>query len=63
MPKTAGHTLAWFAEQDRYGLFTQNHQDHLLLQGDDPAWFAWLASHTSFSFQGRHGSLSLQKEV
>ncbi len=63
MPKTARHTLVWFAEQDRYGLFAENYQDPLLLQGDDPVWFAWLASHTSFSFQGKHGSLSLQKEV
>ena len=60
MPKRAMPTLSWSAEQTSYGLFVQN---DALLQAESPAWFAWLATHTSFSFQGQHGSLHLQKET
>src|SRR5215831_17141005 len=60
MPKRATPTLIWSAEQTSYGLFVQK---EALLQAESPAWFAWLATHTSFSFQGQHGSLHLQKET
>lgn len=60
MPKRATPTLIWSAEQTSYGLFVQN---DALLQAESPAWFAWLATHTSFSFQGQQGSLHLQKET
>jgi LuxR family maltose regulon positive regulatory protein len=62
MPKAAMYTLTWSWEQNSYELFAQDHKDHPLLQGDDTAWFEWLASHSSFSFQGKDGLLSLQKE-
>ncbi len=62
MPKAAMHTLIWSSQHNCYELFAQDHKDHPLLQGDDATWFAWLASHSSFSFQGKHGFLSLQKE-
>src|SRR5690242_11661529 len=60
MPKPAMPTLIWSTEQNSYRLFLQN---KALLQGESAAWFAWLATHTSFSFQGQHGSLHLQKEM
>ncbi len=63
MPKPALHTLIWSLEQDTYALYTQGNRDAHRLQGDDTSWFAWLATHTSFSFQGRHGHLSLLKEM
>ena len=60
MPKPATPKLTWSAEQNSYGLFLQH---ETLLQGNSAAWFEWLATHTSFSFQGKHGSLHLQKET
>jgi LuxR family transcriptional regulator, maltose regulon positive regulatory protein len=63
MPKAAMYTLTWSWEQNSYGLFAQDNKDYSLLQGDGEAWFAWLASHSSLSFQGQHGHLNLQKEV
>jgi len=46
-----------------YDLYEQGDRDHPLLQGGDELWFAWLATHTSFSFQGKHGQLNLLKEA
>src|SRR5256885_575854 len=60
MPKLATPTLIWSGGQDSYTLFVRN---EALLQAGSAAWFAWLATHTSFSFQGRYGSLHLQKET
>jgi LuxR family transcriptional regulator, maltose regulon positive regulatory protein len=62
MPKAAMHTLIWSLQHNNYELLSLDHKGQPLLQGDDPAWFVWLASHSSFSFQGKHGLLSLQKE-
>ncbi|GHO88061.1 LuxR C-terminal-related transcriptional regulator [Dictyobacter formicarum] len=63
MSKIASYLLIWSAQQDAYMLYERCNNDHALLQGDEPAWFRWLASHTSFSFQGRHGHLNLHKET
>ncbi len=63
MPGAAANTLLWLPEQNSYQLFTQGNQDIPLLQGDDTAWFAWLAAHSSFSFQGQYGHLNLLKEA
>jgi LuxR family transcriptional regulator, maltose regulon positive regulatory protein len=62
MPKSAAYTLFWSAERNSYGLFTRHNREAPVLIGDDDAWFVWLASHTSFSFHGKQGSLSFQKE-
>src|SRR5947209_1680776 len=63
MPKAAVHTLTWSSERGMYDLYEQDDRDHPLLQGGDELWFAWLATHTSFSFQGKHGQLNLLKEA
>src|SRR5438552_9147255 len=63
MPKAAMHTLTWSSERDMYDLHEQDNRDHPLLQVDDESWFAWLATHTSFSFQGKYGQLNLLKEA
>jgi len=63
MPKAAPYMLIWSAQQDTYKLHEQHKKDHTLLRGDEQAWFHWLASHTSFSFQGQHGRLNFQKET
>jgi hypothetical protein len=63
MPKRAKYLLLWSEQQGGYYLFTQDQPDHALLQADDAAWFSWLTTHASFSFQGRQGHLNLLKEA
>src|SRR5581483_12472829 len=63
MPKSAAYTLIWDPEQDRYMLYEQQRRTGSLLQGEGDAWFAWLAEHVSFSFQGKAGQLNLLKEA
>ncbi len=63
MPKAAQHLLRWSAEQQIYILSEQEQADQALLQGEGTWWLEWLATHTSFSFRGKHGHLNLQKEV
>jgi LuxR family maltose regulon positive regulatory protein len=62
MPKAARYTLRWSSEHQAYRLFAQHKPDPLLLGGEEAAWFVWLEAHSSFSFHGSAGSLSLQKE-
>ena len=62
MPKSAVYTIIWSSEQDTYALYTQDSPDDPLLRGDPESWWTWLTSHTSFSFQGKHCHLNLQKE-
>lgn len=61
MPKSALYTLRWSAEHERYELQAQENAANRPLQED--WWFAWLADHSSFSFQGKQGHLSLLKEA
>lgn len=63
MPKFAQSLLTWSPQQNGYVLHEQGQQRVLLLQGDDEDWLAWLAAHTSFSFQGPYGRLNVQKET
>jgi LuxR family maltose regulon positive regulatory protein len=62
MPKAAMYAVKWVPQQNKYVLFRQDIPDPVVAPGDDPAWFAWLAEHTSFSFQGKQGRLTLLKE-
>ena len=61
MPKSAYFMLHWSAEHECYELQTQENAANRPLQED--WWFAWLADHSSFSFQGKQGHLSLLKEA
>ena len=61
MPKSARYTLHWSAEHECYELQTQGNVAGRPLHED--WWFAWLADHASFSFQGKQGHLSLLKEA
>ncbi len=63
MPKAARHALIWSPEQGIYILREQDNRNHPLLQGEDVFWPVWLAAHSSFSFQGKHGRLNLLKEA
>lgn len=63
MPKPARHALIWSAEQEVYAVCEEKQRNAIPLGENDATWFDWLASRTSFSFQGRQGHLSLLKET
>jgi ATP/maltotriose-dependent transcriptional regulator MalT len=60
MPKTARFTLRWSEEHNLYKLYEH---DLLLLEANSASWFAWLTTHTSFSFRGKNGHFNLLKET
>jgi LuxR family maltose regulon positive regulatory protein len=62
MPKASIYLLLWSPEDDHYDLCAWGNQEHPLFQGGTDAWFAWLSEHHAFSFRGRNGAVSLQKE-
>jgi LuxR family maltose regulon positive regulatory protein len=63
MPKSAAHTLIWSAQRQTYLLIGPNAAPLSLAPGNDDRWLAWLATHTSFSFQGQSGHLNVLKEA
>src|SRR5215469_3854805 len=63
MPKAAQHMLRWSTDHQTYVLSEQEKGYQALLQGEEAWWFEWLATHASFSFQGKHGHLNVHKEV
>lgn len=63
MPKPARHSLIWSVEREVYIACEEQQKNALHVRDNDSAWFDWLASHTSFSFQGRGGHLNLLKET
>ncbi len=63
MPKRAKYTLIWSPSREGYELYGQDERGQPRLCGDDETWFAWLAAHSAFSFQGQHGQLNLLKEA
>src|SRR5260370_22582080 len=58
MPKAAGYLLIWGA----YALFASPSQTLLTVTPGAQAWFAWLDSVPSFTFQGQQGQLTARKE-
>ncbi|GHO56392.1 LuxR C-terminal-related transcriptional regulator [Ktedonobacter robiniae] len=63
MPKPAAHALLWSPENQCYLLHTLNQPPLPIFPEDKGAWRAWLATHSSFSFQGQYGHLNVLKEV
>ncbi|HCI82175.1 MAG TPA: hypothetical protein DHW02_21085 [Ktedonobacter sp.] len=63
MPKSARYVLMWSAERGGYVASEEKQSNTLHIQEHDQAWFDWLTSRTSFSFQGRQGHLNLLKEM
>jgi LuxR family maltose regulon positive regulatory protein len=64
MPKAPTHVLLWSAESHRYILRTSSdYPPQQIMSGNEEAWRAWLTTHSSFSFQGQNGYLSVLKEV
>ncbi len=62
MPKPPIHRLIWSAQSSTYILFTPDQPPQSLVTGNEESWLAWLALHSSFSFQGQCGHLSVLKE-
>ena len=62
MPKPPTHTLIWSARSKTYALVTPDHPPQEMVPGNEEAWIAWLTTHSSFSFHGQSGSLSVLKE-
>ena len=62
MPKAAEYRLTWSSERQVYELRAHRSQQLLAVTPGDRAWFAWLDSVPSFTFQGQHGQLTVRKE-
>ena len=62
MPKAAEYRLTWSLEQEVYELREHRSQRLLTVTPAGCAWFAWLDSVPSFTFQGQHGQLTVRKE-
>src|SRR5690349_22537810 len=62
MPKPATHTLLWSAQSKAYALIRPDSPPQSLVPGNEEPWLAWLTTHSSFSFQGQYGHLSVLKE-
>jgi LuxR family maltose regulon positive regulatory protein len=62
MPKPPTHTLIWSAQSKTYALVTPDHPPQEMVPGNEEAWVAWLTTHSSFSFHGQSGYLSVLKE-
>jgi LuxR family maltose regulon positive regulatory protein len=63
MAKTTRAALIWLQEDQRYLWRDAKHTEASILREETDTWREWLASHTSFSFQGREGHLTLLKET
>ncbi|GHO93966.1 LuxR family transcriptional regulator [Reticulibacter mediterranei] len=61
MPRTAQWVLRWSSERDSYELLGQGNV--CVLQGKSEWLLDWLMAHSSFSFQGKQGRVSLLKEA
>ncbi|GHO81331.1 hypothetical protein KSD_91020 [Ktedonobacter sp. SOSP1-85] len=62
MPKVPTHALIWTASRGLYELHPADPALSSVVPGEEEAWFAWLATHTSFAFQGQAGHLNVLKE-
>lgn len=62
MPKAAKDALIWLPEERRYTLRRDGESLRTLPTDDETAWYAWLATVASFSFQGQQGRANLLKE-
>src|SRR5256886_2118059 len=62
MPKPPTHTLIWSAQSKTYALVIPDHPPQEIVPGHQEPWLAWLTTHSSFSFQGQSGHLSVLKQ-
>lgn len=61
MPKKASSAVIWSTQYKRYE-FHEHEKKKQIVSPSYEDWLAWLDRHSSFSFQGRTGHLSLLKE-
>lgn len=62
MPKSPAYLLRWLEEQQIYELTSRYTEQRFGPEGG-ALWSDFLDTHTSFTFQGREGRLSLMKEA
>ncbi|QBD76580.1 hypothetical protein EPA93_11430 [Ktedonosporobacter rubrisoli] len=62
MPKQAQYHLHWSPAKGQYELWEQNQLIYTFQEQERGWWFSWLGTHSSFSFQGKQGKLTLLKE-
>jgi LuxR family maltose regulon positive regulatory protein len=62
MPKPATHTLLLSSQSKTYTLLCPDAPSQSLVPGNEEPWLAWLTTHSSFSFRGQYGRLSVLKE-
>ncbi len=62
MPKAAPYCLTWRAAHSAYELREYPSRHLLPLTPGEPAWFTWLDSVLSFTFEGQQGQLTVRKE-
>ncbi|HEU5227283.1 MAG TPA: hypothetical protein VFU49_05670 [Ktedonobacteraceae bacterium] len=63
MPKSPAHLLRWSEENQIYELTSYGHMEQRFGLEGGPSWLGFLDRHTSFTFQGREGRLSLMRET
>lgn len=63
MPKSPAHLLRWSEENQSYELTSHEHTEQRFGLEGGTLWSDFLDTHTSFTFQGRAGRLSLMKEA
>lgn len=64
LPRTPTHVIPWVESgSDGHYLVICPRQGLLALEPDSPAWFAWLATQSSFRFVGTHGRFTAHHEV
>src|SRR2546425_1780318 len=72
MPKSAAHALIWCPDTSIYTVRDPEHDttlaaifggDALTLISESQEWFAWLASTTSFAFEGYAGRFTARRET
>jgi hypothetical protein len=63
MPRATGYLLIWRAERRAYELYDSSNKPLLTITPGEQAWFAWLDSIPSFTFQGQQGQLTARKEA
>src|SRR5260221_3159150 len=62
MPKAAGYLIIWRPEPGVYALYASPSKALRTVPPGAQAWFAWLDSVPSFTFQGQQGQLTARKE-
>src|SRR5438128_166499 len=63
MARTTQAALIWLQEEQSYLWRDAQRAESPILHEETDTWLQWVASHTSFSFQGREGQLTMFKET